>query len=251
MSDFSLKILIVEDDLSFALELQMLLEELNYSVLAQVDNSDEALKVIYENHPDLILMDIGIKGDLSGIEVGHQIKDLQIPILYITSFNDQQYYEKAKSLSNMIGYMVKPIAKISLKSAIELSISKAYTLKNQNANTPSRKSNIVHKNYFFFKQKDTIQKVDIKKIAFVKSNDNYCECYLLSEKAFTVRIGISELEKMLPSKLFIRIHRQFIVQVACIDAVDFASNLLKIKSHTIPISRTKRKPLAALLESLR
>ena len=70
MSDFSLKILIVEDELSFALELQMLLEELNYNVLKHVDNSDEALKVIYENHPDLIFMDIDIKGDLSGIEIG-------------------------------------------------------------------------------------------------------------------------------------------------------------------------------------
>lgn len=251
MSDFSLKILIVEDDLSFALELQMLLEELNYNVLKHVDNSDEALKVIYENHPDLILMDIGIKGDLSGIEIGHQIKDLQIPILYITSFNDQQYYEKAKSLSNMIGYMVKPIAKISLKSAIELSISKAYTLKNQNTDTSSSKNNIVHKNYFFFKQKDTIQKVDIKEIAFVKSNDNYCECYTLSEKTFTARIPISQLEKMLPPKRFMRIHRQYIVQLTCIEAIDFTSNVLKIKSHKIPISRVKRKDLAVLLKTLR
>ena len=150
----------------------------------------------------------------------------------------------------MIGYMVKPIAKISLKTAIELSISKAYTLKNQNTNTPSTKNNIVYKNYFFFKQKDTIKKVHLKEIAFVKSNDNYCECYTLSKKTFMARIPISQLEKMLPSKRFMRIHRQYIVQLPCIEAVNFTSNVLKIKSYKIPISRAKRKPLAALLKAL-
>lgn len=250
MSTFSLKILIVEDNLSFALELQMLLEELNYNVLAQVDNSTDALEIIYEKQPDLILMDIGIKGDLSGIEVGHQIKDLQIPILYITSFNDKEYYNAAKNQSNMIGYVVKPIAKISLKTAIELSIAKAYTLKNQNTDTLSSKNNIVHKNYFFFKYKDAFQKVYIKDIAFVKSNDNYCENYTISGKTFMARIPISQLEEMLPSKRFMRIHRQYIVQIPCIDAINFTSNVVKINSHVIPISRAKRKPLAALLKTL-
>ena len=151
MATFSLKILIVEDSPSFALELQMLLEELGYEVLATVDNSEEALRIIYNTQPDLILMDIGIKGAMSGIEIGDKIQDLQIPILYITAAKDREYY-KAAQQSNMIGYMVKPVERISLKTAIQLSISKAYALKNQHTNTPNIENNIVHQDFYFFQK---------------------------------------------------------------------------------------------------
>jgi len=249
MSPFSLKILIVEDNLSFALELQMLLEELGYQILDRVDNSTDALHVIHGKQPDLILMDIDIKGNMSGLDIGQKIKHLEIPILYITSAKDKLNYEAAQQ-SNMIGYMVKPVEKISLKTAIQLSISKAYTLKNHTTNTTSVNNNIVHQEFYFFKRQDTFHKVHIKDIAFIKSDDNYCKSYTLSGETFVTRIGISQLEKMLPPKLFMRIHRQYIVQVSCIDAIDFNSNLLKIKGHAIPISRSKRKALAAMLKIL-
>ncbi|MGB1243567.1 MAG: LytR/AlgR family response regulator transcription factor [Chitinophagales bacterium] len=249
MSPFSLKILIVEDNLSFALELQMLLEELGYTVLDRVDNSTDAFRVIQEKQPDLILMDIDIKGNLSGIEIGNRIKHLEIPILYITSYKDGQHYAAAQE-SNMIGYMVKPVEKISLKTTIQLSISKAYALKNHNLNTPSIENNIVHKDYFFFKHQDAFQKVYIKDIAFVKSNDNYCESHTHSGQTFMARIGISQLEKMLSPKLFMRIHRQYIVQVSCINSINFNSNFLKINTNELPFSRAKRKTLAALLKPL-
>lgn len=249
MSPFSLKILIVEDNLSFALELQMLLEELGYQILDRTDNSKDALRIVYKKQPDLILMDIGIKGDLSGLDVGQKIKHLEIPILYITSAKDKQHYRAAQQ-SNMIGYMVKPVEKISLKTAIQLSISKAYALKNHQGDTPSVKNNIVHQDFYFFKRQDIFHKVYLKDIAFIKSDDNYCQSYTVGGKTFVTRIGISQLEKELPPKLFMRIHRQYIVQVSCIDSIDFNSNSLKISRYTIPISRTKRKALAAMLKML-
>lgn len=247
---FSLKIFIVEDNLSFALELQMLLEELGYQVLNRVDNSIDALRLIAQQQPDLILMDVGIKGNLSGIEVGQKIQHLNIPILYITSINDQQHYQAAAQQSNMIGYMVKPIQKISLKTAIQLSISKAYTLKNQDSYTPNVKNNMVHPDIYFFKKQGILHKVYLRDIAFIKSDDNYCQSHTIKGETFITRVGISELEKMLPSQRFMRIHRQYIVQVSCIDTIDFSSNSLKVKGESIPISRSKRKALAAMLKTL-
>jgi len=249
MLPFSLKILIVEDNLSFAIELEMLLEELNYNVLATVDNSTDALQVIYRERPDLIFMDINIKGDLSGIEIGHKIEHLKIPILYITSLGNQEHYEAVQQ-SNMIGYMVKPVGKISLKTAIQLSISKAYTLKNQKTNTARIENNIVHDNFFFFKEEVTFHKVHLREIAFIKSNDNYCQSHTRSGQTFMARISISQLEKMLPPKLFMRIHRQYIVQIPCIETVSFISNALKIGGEVIPISRSKRKALTTMLKML-
>ena len=61
-----LSILVVEDEFSFALELEMLVKSIGYQSVVSVDNSAEAIEYIYTEHPDLILMDIEIKGKFSG-----------------------------------------------------------------------------------------------------------------------------------------------------------------------------------------
>ena len=129
MNTFRLKVLIVEDNFSFAIELEMLLEELNYEVISKHDNSATALEAIFSKEPDLILMDINIKGELNGVEIGQKIIGLNIPILYITSFKDEATYREAAK-SNMIGYLVKPIEKYSLRTAVQLAIEKAHSGKN-------------------------------------------------------------------------------------------------------------------------
>ncbi|NJK82859.1 MAG: response regulator [Saprospiraceae bacterium] len=86
MSNNQLSILIVEDDLSFGLELKILLEEIGYEAQHLIDNGEEAYDFIYLHRPDLVLMDIELKGDMSGIELGQRIISFDIPIIYITSF---------------------------------------------------------------------------------------------------------------------------------------------------------------------
>ena len=100
MTNSALKILIVEDNISFALELEMILDEIGYQIIATVDNSAEALDIIFSKEPDLILMDIDIKGNLSGTQIGQKIKHLNIPIIFITSFDNKERYEDARQ-SNM------------------------------------------------------------------------------------------------------------------------------------------------------
>ena len=94
MESFKLDVLVVEDNLSFALELSMMLEDIGYNVIGQVDNAAEALELIFSKMPDIILMDHDIKGEMTGIELGNKIRHLDIPILYITSFGNEEHYEE-------------------------------------------------------------------------------------------------------------------------------------------------------------
>jgi len=116
-----IKILIVEDEMSIALELEMLIDELDYELIDIIDNAEEALTIILEKSPDLILMDIGIKGKYSGIEVAEKIKHLPIAILFITNYHSKEIFQRAKS-TNFAGYLTKPISKISVQSAIEIAL---------------------------------------------------------------------------------------------------------------------------------
>lgn len=253
MSSFKLNILIVEDNFSFALELQMLLEELNYNVIGVVDNSAEALEMIFSKSPDLIFMDIEIIGNLSGIEIGQKISHLNIPILYISSQNNQETYEVAQQ-SNMIGFLVKPVEKISLRSTIQLAIAKAYSMKEGNTNIedkPQTKNNIITDDCYYFKKKETFHKVFIKDITFIRSDDNYCETHTIDGQAFTSRITISKLEETLPKDRFMRTHRQYIVHTNHIDMIDLNDSTLKIQGTEIPVSRNKRKEIAELFKMIK
>jgi len=114
-----ISILIVEDEMSIALELEMLIDELGYQLNSIIDNGEEVLTIATEKLPDLILMDIGIKGKYSGLEVAEKIKHLPIAVLFITSYQNQEMFQRAK-LTNFAGYVTKPVSKVALQGAIEM-----------------------------------------------------------------------------------------------------------------------------------
>lgn len=245
-----LSILIVEDNLSFALELEMLVEELHYRTIGRADNSGEALDLIFSKNPDLILMDIDIKGNLSGLEIGEKIAHLNIPILYITGLADQTY-EQALKQKGTIGYLVKPVDKITLRSSINLAIAKAYTLQSERTEegTPTIE-HFIGQDHLFLKKKGTYRKVAFGDIVFIKSNDNYCEVHTAKEDVFTARMPLSKFGSLLPHKSFFRPHRQYIVQTSFIESVNFQDSTITVMHKEIPLSRENKKELEALIHKI-
>ena len=102
------KILIVEDDFIVAIDLKMHLENMGCSVLDITDNGLDALKKTRESNPDLILMDIHLKGDIDGIDTAQKIIDLyNVPVIYVTGYNDKNTIKRA-NITGPFGYIVKP-----------------------------------------------------------------------------------------------------------------------------------------------
>ncbi|MDO5849407.1 MAG: response regulator [Methanobrevibacter sp.] len=118
------KVLIVEDEAITALDLKLSLEELGYEVVDTVDNGHDAVTVAVEERPDVVLMDINLKGDMTGIEAAAQIIKFSIPIIYLTANTDDETFFEANE-EGTYGYLTKPYNIIKLKNIIKLTIHRS------------------------------------------------------------------------------------------------------------------------------
>jgi PAS domain S-box-containing protein len=117
-------ILIVEDDFVIAKVLAESLQELGYQVAGIVSTGEEAVERAAKSHPDLVLMDIRLRGEMDGIDAGEQISgDLHMPIVYLTAYSDERTVERAK-ITEPYGYLIKPFTDTELKTTLEMAIYK-------------------------------------------------------------------------------------------------------------------------------
>ncbi len=118
----AIKILVVEDESLVAEDIKDFLEELGYTVPAVADTGKEAIKKAAETQPNLVLMDIRLKGEMDGLTAAQQIWDLfNIPIVYLTANSDINTLERTKTAGSF-NYITKPFKERELHTAVELSI---------------------------------------------------------------------------------------------------------------------------------
>ncbi|NYB51883.1 MAG: PAS domain-containing protein [Methanobacteriaceae archaeon] len=116
----NLKILVVEDEALTALELQKKLVSWGYEVIDVVSSGEKAIEKSLELQPDLVLMDILLKGDMTGIDAAREIKSkMEIPIIYLTAYSDDETFEGAK-ITQPYAYLIKPFQDNELRFAIEM-----------------------------------------------------------------------------------------------------------------------------------
>jgi PAS domain S-box-containing protein len=118
------KILIVEDEYLTALTIEKYLKE-KYEICGVVQSGAEAIQVVSEKHPALIIMDINLSGDVDGIDTAEKIKaiDEDIAIIYLTGHADPHSIERAK-ITEPFGYIIKPFNLKELESTISISLYK-------------------------------------------------------------------------------------------------------------------------------
>ncbi|MCX9077912.1 MAG: response regulator [Candidatus Methanoperedens sp.] len=117
-------ILIVEDESIVALDIKMTLRRMGHHVIATVDSGHDAIIVAVRDKPDLILMDIRLKGDIDGISASHAInQQCQIPIIYLTGQLDESTVKRAQS-THPTGYLAKPFAVADLAALIDQALER-------------------------------------------------------------------------------------------------------------------------------
>jgi signal transduction histidine kinase len=118
------KLLIVEDEEIVAFDLEDILKSLGYKVSAIVASGEEAIAVCTTIKPDLVLMDIMLKGDMDGTQAAEVIKKhFNIPVIYLTAYGDTRTLDRAKT-TEPFGYLVKPFEERELYTAIEIALSR-------------------------------------------------------------------------------------------------------------------------------
>lgn len=114
-------IFIVEDDVITATELKSKLQSMGYVVAGTAGSGEEAVTKILNSKPDLVLMDIHLKGRMNGIDVSQKVKEIdEIPIIFLTAYSDSDTLEKAK-LIQPSAYLIKPFDSDELYTTIEIS----------------------------------------------------------------------------------------------------------------------------------
>jgi diguanylate cyclase (GGDEF)-like protein len=118
------RLLVVEDQRIICRDICKTLEELGYVVCATARSSDEALEQAAAHHPDLVLMDIRIIGQVDGVEVATELKRRhQVPVVFLTGNTDEETLQRAFR-AEPDGYLSKPFTRATLRSAIEVAMQR-------------------------------------------------------------------------------------------------------------------------------
>jgi len=116
------QVLIVKDDAITAMDIENQLKNLGYGVSAKVAYGEEAIQKAKENTPDLVLMDIVLKGEMDGIKAAEEIRtQFDIPVIFLTAFADKDRLKRAK-LANPFGFILKPFQNKDLSVTIEMAL---------------------------------------------------------------------------------------------------------------------------------
>jgi CheY-like chemotaxis protein len=118
------RILVVEDEAIVGMGIKQKLEDLGHEVLDIVFTGEDAVKRALETKPDIILMDIVLKGNMDGIEAASKIRDhLDVPIIYLTAYSDEDVLNRAR-ITEPYGYILKPFKKSEVNANIEMALYK-------------------------------------------------------------------------------------------------------------------------------
>lgn len=241
-----LKILVVEDDLIYCEVIENILQNMGYEAVAIVDNSGEALRLFKAITPDLVLLDISIRGNLDGISVAQKINEIKpTPLIFITSHKEEELFTKAKQ-TFPFAYIYKDLDETQVQRAIEIAILRSYYKSEKLPSDNTWKEDVIIQNSFFIKTENKLVKVNIEDISWIEVEGKLLLIH--TEKGEIVfRATLGEIEQKLPAALFQRVHRAYIVQLKKIESIDLDENVIVIGKKKIPIGNTYRELLMSRL----
>lgn len=118
-------VVIVEDDRLLSFVEGRILEMLGYRVLAKAVSGEEAIEKIEEHQPDVVVMDVSLKGDIDGIEAVNRIRSFtNVPVIYISGNADKQHIARAKK-TGYIDYLIKPISSNDMVEVMDKAMNKS------------------------------------------------------------------------------------------------------------------------------
>jgi DNA-binding LytR/AlgR family response regulator len=247
-----IKILIVEDNVIIADDMQSMLEEIGYEIVDNVIVYEQAVDVLKNNHVDLVLIDIILASDKTGIDLGKHIRETyNIPFIFVTSNSDRATVENAKTVKPD-GYLVKPFEQQDLYTSIEIALSnfnynkKGVEKVSDDDAADEITSNSILKDSIFVKKQHLYYRIQFSDIQFIKADNVYLEVNT-ADKKFLVRSPLKDYLEKLPKNKFYRAHKSYIVNVDHIDAIN--SKDIMINNNLIPISKDFKEFILSSMNS--
>jgi DNA-binding LytR/AlgR family response regulator len=239
-------VLVVEDESIVAKDIQQSLTKLGYNVVATASTGEKAIALAAELKPDIVLMDIMLKGTITGIEAAAEIKKTEaIPVIFLTAYADESTLERAK-VTEPYGYIIKPFKEIDLHTSIEMALYKHKKEKEILQERDLLYSIVENKDssidYIFVKSNSRLIKINTKEIYFIEALKDYVVINTLNTR-YTIHSTMKDIEKKMPANDFIRVHRSFIVRIDKIASIELPNLIMENDKKIIPIGGSYKDEL--------
>lgn len=245
--DNSIKILVVEDEMITGATISLQLTELGYEVTAILPRGEEVLNHVKENKPDIILLDIQLKGKMDGIETAALVEQhFQIPVIFLTANSDDATFNRAKT-TRPVAFISKPFQKLDMQRAIELTISR---MAGQEAGSPvneDHEQSFILNDRIFVRQKERMVKIMMADILYIEAERNYSHIFT-TNKEYLLSITLKIIEEKLPDQLFMRVHRSWLINLRQVEEV--GEDFIIIAGRQIPLSENLKGNLLQRIQKL-
>ena len=243
-----LRLLAVEDDTMQARVLRHQLHQLGYELVGVAASAPEAESMFADAQPDILLLDIHLKGAVDGVDLA--LKLLQhraVPLIFLTSDESRSTYERALT-AGPFAFLTKPYAEATLARALELAVAH-FARAAGGASASMADGSALVPGAFYVRENYRLVKVYYDDVLWLESDDVYVNIHTPNHK-YVIRISLRELESKLPPNRFLRVRRNALVQLACIDQVDLRANVVWVRGLAVPVGGTYRDDLIRHLQRL-
>lgn len=234
-----------------AADISMQLSQLGFEVTGITPRGEDALKSIEATRPDIILMDIALKGTLDGVETArHILEKYQIPVIFLTANADDATFARAKE-ARPYAFISKPFRPADLQRAIELALMQMETETTEERGLVgtggANEDSYILADRIFVRHKDKMVKIFLHDILFAEADRNYCKIHTV-EAEYLMTLPLGTFEEKLQSKDFLRIHRSHIINITKIDAISEGYHYVSIGKETLSVSRSFQEALVQRLK---
>lgn len=244
-------ILIVEDDINDAKEIENSLLRIGYSSITIIESCEKALEHIINYRPDIVLMDVIFNRELKGIDFANIfLQQYQIPVVFISHQNDNTTLDKAK-LAEPYAYIFFPYKEKELEAAIEITIYKhdknTQLLREKNLFYSISERNKVNKDSIFVRANFRLNRIKFKDLYYVEALKDYVNIHT-KDNVFTTHATMKEMANILPPEDFVRTHRSYIVRLDKIFSIKYPELVIEGKMKVLPIGGLYHKDLFSRLD---
>lgn len=236
-----IKVFVVEDEAIVSKDIQVCLKKLGYSVIGTFSSGEDILQALKEKKPDIILLDIMLSGEISGVEVSANVKkEYNIPVVFLTAYTDEKTLSKAK-VTDPYGYIIKPFKEIDLRTSIEMALYK-WKKDNENQLEKPTLDFSMPVEYIYVKSNSRLIKLNNEEIFYVEALKDYVTIHTSNSK-YTIHSTMKDIESKLNNNEFFRIHRSFIVNLNKIKAIESQNVILAKDNKLLPIGGSYKELL--------
>jgi two-component system, LytTR family, response regulator LytT len=233
--------IIIDDETTARVILNRICSEVdNLTVVAEFENAVDAIKYLHKNTVDLVLLDIHLP-DFNGFEF---IETLKNPPKIILTTSDKKFAIEAYEYDCIIDYLIKPILLPRFNKAVK-KVEKSFSVKQK---SEKKADEIVEsKDELYINIDRRLIKIDIRTIYLVEAKGDYIHLKTDNEK-YIVHSSLKKIQNKLPSNLFLKVHRSYIINIKKIVGIE--DNTVLINKEIVPISRSSRTELMDRLNLL-